>query len=98
MYTVFLDELSGRTFVGDFEVINSKVEALNKKTEKIGRLYENEYFKTFDLMEFPASIVYLPDQDVLPLINCRWGLMNGVPIVRLYLDTYKCLVEPRKEE
>lgn len=98
MYSVFLDELSGRTFVGDMDVVKNKVAILNKKAEKTGRLSEKEYFKTFDLRGFPASVVYISDKGIPPTLKLRVDMMRGVPIVNIYLDSYNCFIEHGKEE
>lgn len=96
MYELFLDKLSGRTFVGDFNSVRSSLSLLNDDISRNGKIDANKYFKYLGLRPLYPAITYLVLQGVV--FQFYPTKIKDVDAIAIDLETYSCLFDDEREE
>lgn len=96
MYELFLDKISGRIFVGNFDSVRSSLSILNNDISKNGSINANKYFKYLGLKPLFPAVTYLVLKDVM--FEFYPTKIKDVDAIAIDLDTYSCLFEDEGEE
>lgn len=96
MYSIFLDRLSGRTFVGDMDKVRLSLTILNDKISKYGELSANEYFEAVKLRPLYPAVTYLVLKNVM--FQFYPGMIENVPVTVIDIENYDVLFDDDREE
>lgn len=96
MYELFLDKLSGRTFVGDFDAVRASLTMLNEDISRDGKINANKYYEYVGLRPLNPNVTYLVLKNVM--FEFYPAKIGNVDVVAIDLETYSCLFDDEGEE
>lgn len=96
MHELFLDKISGRTFVGDFDSVRASLSLLNDDISRNGSINANKYFTYMGLRPLYPAVTYLVLKGVM--FEFYPAKIEDVDVIAIDLDTYSCLFEDEGEE